>query len=95
MATLESEIRVGEDVLFNGIEEEGVLLNLKTGTYYGMDKVGTRMFSLLSQHGQVGLAYQELLKEYDTTEDQLWQDLLNFINELASHELLQVVETQV
>ena len=91
--TLQSGISVGEDVLFRDLGGEAVLLNLKTGKYYGLDEVGTRMWSLLTQHGRVEPAYRALLGEYDVTEDRLQQDLLSFIDKMASHGLLEIDET--
>ena len=93
MATLESRISVPEDVLFRDLSGEAVVLNLETGKYYGLDEVGTRMWALLAQHGQVEPAYRALLDEYDVTEEQLRQDVLSLVDELASHGLLQVDET--
>ena len=92
MATLESRISVPEDVFFRETGGEAVLLNLESGKYYGLDEVGTRMWTLLTQHGQVVPAYRALLDEYDVTEEQLQQDLLSLVNELVSHGLLQVDE---
>ena len=94
-ATLESRIHVQEDVLFRDLGGEAVVLNLKTGKYYGLDEVGTRMWALLTQHGQVAPAYQALLDEYDVTAEQLRPDFFHFIDELAAHGLLNVDETQV
>lgn len=88
--TLESKISVSDEILFRDLDGEAVLLHLETGMYYGLDEVGTRMWTLLTQHGQVEPAYQALLEEYDVTEDQLHTDLLNLIEELAAHQLLQV-----
>ena len=88
MATLESGISIPEDVLFRDVGDEAVVLSLETGRYYGLDEVGTRMWFWLAQHGQVELAYQALLDEYDVTEEQLRQDLLGFSDKLSSHELL-------
>ena len=94
-ATLESRIRVHEDVLFRELGGEAVILNLKSGKYYGLDEVGTRMWALLTQNGQVQPAYHALLDEYDVTAERLRLDLLRFIDELAAHGLLNVDETQV
>lgn len=93
MATLESMISVHEDVLFRDLGGEAVVLNLKTGKYYGLDEVGTRMWALLTQHGQVKLAYLALLDEYDAAGERLQQDLLRLVDELAAHALLHVDET--
>jgi hypothetical protein len=92
MATLHSKIHVGQDVLFRDLDGEAVVLNLKTGKYYGLDEVGTRMWALLAQHGQVEPVYQALLAEYDVAGERLQLDLLGFVDELASHGLVQIAE---
>lgn len=89
-ATLESRIHVPEDVLFRDLGGEAVILNLKSGKYYGLDEVGARMWALLTQHGQVAPAYQALLDEYDVTAEQLRPDLYRFVDELAAHGLLNI-----
>ncbi|MBC7233754.1 MAG: PqqD family protein [Chloroflexi bacterium] len=93
MVTLESRVGVNRDVLFRDLGGEAVLLNLQSGKYYGLDEVGTRMWSLLVQHGKVRQAYDALLAEYDVSEERLQEDLLDFVDELVSHGLLQVDET--
>ncbi len=93
MATLETRVSVPEDVLFRDLDGEAVLLNLVSGKYYGLDETGTRMWNLLVAHRRVDAAYQVLLEEYQVSEDQLRHDLLNLVDELASHELLDVDKT--
>jgi hypothetical protein len=34
---------VPDDVLFRDLDGEAVILNLRTGTYFGLDELGTRM----------------------------------------------------
>jgi hypothetical protein len=86
-----SGIIVPGGVLFNDVGGEAVLLNLETGKYYGLDEVGTRMWSVLTDHGQVALAYEALADEFDVTKEQLRQDLLNLVDELVTHGLVEVV----
>ena len=90
MATLQSKICIPEDVLFKELDGEAVILNMESGKYYGLDEVGTRMWETLSQHGQVELACQALLEEYDVAEDRLQQDLLELVDKLVSEGLLQI-----
>lgn len=92
MATLEMRVKVNQDVLFRDLGGEAVILNLHSGKYYGLDEVGTRMWSLLIEHGQVEQAYAALLAEYDVGEERLQQDLLHFVEELVSHGLVQIDE---
>lgn len=92
MATLESKVSIPQDVLFRDIDGEAVILNLATGKYFGLDQVGTRMWALLAQHQSIAEAYRVLRDEYDVTPEQLQHDLLNLVDNLASHQLIQVDE---
>ena len=92
MITLESEIRVSPDVLFEEVMGEAVLLNLSSGKYYGLDPVGTRMWSLLSQDGRLRTAHQALLKEYAVSEEKLAEDLQTFVGRLLSLQMLEADE---
>ena len=90
IATLQSNITVDEDVLFSDLGRESVVLNPRTATYCGLDEVATRMWVLLADHGQVKDVYNQLLAEYDVGEDQLREDLLRFVDELVSQQLVHI-----
>ena len=59
-ANLNSTISVPEGVLFQDVEGEAVLLDLNSGMYFGLDGVGTRMWTTLADYGQVRPAFQVL-----------------------------------
>ena len=90
MATLSSTIKIPEDTLFRDLDGEAVILNTETGRYYGLDEVGTRIWTLLAEHGRVEPVYRALLEEYEVAEERLQQDLLDLIDKLASEGLLHV-----
>jgi hypothetical protein len=90
MVTLDSIVRVREGVLCTEVGGEAVLLNLESGQYYGLDEVGTSMWSLLNQHEHLETVCRALLEEYEVTEEQVQQDLLGLIDELASQGLVRV-----
>lgn len=85
-------VRVPAHVLVCELDGEAVLLNTDSGHYFGMDEVGTRMWSLLAEHGRVEPVYRTLLEEYDVGEAELQHDLLGWIEELVAHQLLETVE---
>lgn len=89
-ATLASKVHIGEEVLFREIDGEAVILHQETGKYYGLDEVATRMWTLLLRYGQVEPVYRELLQEYEVDAERLRQDLLRFVDELASRHLIQI-----
>ena len=81
-------VRVAPDVLFRLVGEEGVLLNLNTEMYLGLNLVGTRMWSVLGSASSIQTAYDELLQEYDVEPAQLRADLEEFIDQLLGQKLI-------
>ena len=92
MITMSSSVRTAPDVLFRELGGEAVLLNLKTGEYFGLDEVGLRMWTRLTGCGRVEAAYRELREEYDVAEDELRRDLLALAERLAAHGLVDVTD---
>ena len=80
---------VAPDVLFRVVGEEGVLLNLSTVLYLGLNPVGTRMWNVLSSASSIQAAYDELLQEYEVEPAQLRADLEEFIEQLLGQKLIQ------
>lgn len=89
-ASLDSVVSVPDQVLFRDLDGEAVILSLDSGQYYGLDEVGTRMWVLLTEHGQVEQVYRVLLDEYEVSDTQLCRDLLGLVDELVACGLLRV-----
>ena len=51
--SLECGVAISEDVVSRDLEGEAVILNLDSGTYFGLDRVGTRIWSLLQEGGSL------------------------------------------
>ncbi len=83
MVSLDSSVVVPKDVVFREIAGESVLLDLRTGEYFGLNEVGTRIWSLLAETGSLGLAHERLLEEFEVDPSQLRRDLLSLVEELA------------
>ena len=90
MITLETKFQVPEDVLFREIGGEAVILDIKSGKYYGLNEMGTRMWAAMVEKGSLQAACQALLEEYDASEAQLQADLLQLVEGLAEKGLLTV-----
>ena len=83
-------IAVAPDVMFRAVGEEAVLLQLKSETYLGLDPVGARMWTLLTESESIESAYQALLGEYEVDGRRLRRDLEDFINKLVENDLVLV-----
>jgi hypothetical protein len=70
--------------------EESAILNLKNTVYYGLNPVGTRVWSLLQQARSVGELRDALLDEYDVEAGRCESDLLGLLEKMRSEGLIQV-----
>ena len=89
-ATLPQSVTISPDVLFQELNGEAVLLDLKTERYYGLDDIGTRMWRLLESNGHVEAACARLLQDYEVDEATLRHDLSELIDNLAMAGLILV-----
>jgi hypothetical protein len=88
-ASLDRSVRLAEDVVFRELEGETVILNLESGTYFGLDPVGTRIWQLCQEHGSLRLVWQVMQDEFEASADDLQADLLSFIDELSAKGLVR------
>ena len=86
--TLDSRISVPEGVVFREIQGESVLLHLDTGEYFGLNEVGTRVWQLLGASATLRDVLEGLRQEYEVETEQLEEDLLGLIAELAGKHLV-------
>jgi hypothetical protein len=76
--SLDTSAVIPADVVFRELDGEAVILNLDTGTYFGLDRVGTRMWQLIEQHSSLKKVLAALVDEFDAPADHLERDLLAF-----------------
>ena len=81
-------VTVADDVVIREMADEAILLNLATGTYFGLDAVGVRCWQLLAEHGSTERTVPHLLAEFDVDEGQLRQDLDALVARLIAARLL-------
>ena len=86
------KITIPESVLSTELQNEGVLLNLETGEYFGLDEVGLDMWKVLGASGTLDAACAVLLAQYDVAEDVLAGDLRAFVAKLAESKLVVVTD---
>src|SRR5207249_4959695 len=80
---LASRVRINENVLFQELQGEAVLLNLTSGVYFGLDQMGTRVWQLLGKQELLSDVAQSIMAEYDVSVECCVADLLS-LTELES-----------
>jgi hypothetical protein len=76
------------DLLFNTIDEEVVILSVENSEYYGLEKVGSRIWELLEHPISFRELISKLMKEFDVSEEQCTTDTLTFLIRLGDKKLI-------
>jgi hypothetical protein len=88
---LDSIIVASTDQVSGELQEGDLaILNLKDGVYYGLNSVGSRIWSLIQTPKSVSELREALLAEYDVDVDVCTRELLTLLNDLSSKELIEV-----
>lgn len=88
MQTIQRSFQVNETVVSADLDNETVLLNVETGIYFGLDEIGTRIWSLLKDECSVEDIIRQLLDEYDIERALLEADMASFLNSLLAKGLI-------
>jgi len=78
------------DLLFNEIDGEVVMLSIENSEYYGMDKVGSRIWELLEQPLSFKELVAKLTEEYEVSEQQCADDTMAFLKKLTDKKLVLI-----
>jgi hypothetical protein len=89
--SLQDSVAIPEDVLFRELDDEAVLLNLKTGVYFGLNPAGLRIWQLLAAGSSLHRVLETLNDEYEVDREVLEQDLLSLCRRLCAEGLGKVV----
>jgi hypothetical protein len=91
--TLDASIHIPATVTFNFVEHSAVLLNKQTNQYYMLDEVGARLWELLQDGKSLRDGYLLLLEEYEVDSSRLELDVLELLEDLKQHGLVEVDPT--
>jgi PqqD family protein of HPr-rel-A system len=81
-------IKFPQSLAVSQLDDELVLLDEKTGKYFGLNPVGSRIFQLLKESGDEAQVVAALSAEYDAPKGQLTADVAAFISTLAERGLI-------
>lgn len=69
---------------------EAVILNFKSGKYYGLNAVGSRVWNLIQEPRTLNDIRNTLLEEYEVEPDCCDRDLVALLQNLADEGLIEV-----
>jgi hypothetical protein len=80
--------RTSPETLMQKVGEESVILDLRGGTYYGLDPIGTRVWETLAAGSSIEALLVALTSEYEVPIETLRNDVEKLIADLVSNGLL-------
>ena len=86
-----SKVKVKTDVVTRQVQGEEVMLDLKSGTYFGLNEVATRTWSLLNEKKNLGQAAQIIAEEYDVSQNKAEGDIQRLVSELKKNGLIEII----
>jgi hypothetical protein len=88
--TLDAIAVVSDHQLSTTLSGEVVILGLRDTIYYGLQEVGTRIWELLQTPHSVRQIVQQIISEYDVTEERAVADVCQLLGELCERGLVTV-----
>lgn len=77
------------------IEGESVILNIKSGTYFKLNEVGSRIWELVEKPVTISALVEAVLSEFDVVAEQCQADVLNLVAKLEEAGLVSRHEGQI
>jgi hypothetical protein len=87
-----SRVIVSQDQVSCDLSTEAVLLNLKSGVYFGLNTVGKNIWKLIQEPRTLEEIREVLLEEYDVEPKRCEKDILELLQELSTHGLIDIVD---
>ena len=85
---LEQKVIVSDDVLFQILGGETVLLNMETEQYFGLNEIGSKIWELISKEKKISEVLTELLNEYEVDHETLKNDLSSILLKMEAKKLI-------
>ena len=88
---LASLVRASENTILAAVQEETVILHTASGIYFGLNRVGGRVWNLIQSEIQVSKIVDTLEHEFEIDDrNQLELEVLSLIGELEKSELVSI-----
>jgi hypothetical protein len=81
---------VPAQVVARQVGDETVILDLASGTYFGLDPVGARIWQLIETGKSLAQVCDQMVEEYDVAREVLEQDALALARDLVDRKLISV-----
>jgi hypothetical protein len=90
--TADSVIQIRQGAFSTEVDSELVIFDPASGQYFGAGLTGQRVWSMIESPRSVASVCEQLLDEFEVERNVCEEEVLEFLNELKKHELIQVTD---
>jgi hypothetical protein len=90
-----SAVVASTDQVSSNLVDEVVILNRKSGVYYGLNDVGVFLWNLIQEPKTVNEIRDAILEEYEVDFDRCERDLFALLQKLATKGLVEIRDDPV
>lgn len=88
--TLPKSYKLLDHVSFTQVDDEAVLLNLESGSYFGLNHVGTVLINAFQEGRSLDNAVQLISEQYQTDASLVLSDINALIEQLSQNNLIEL-----
>jgi hypothetical protein len=88
---LDSKVKIAEDVFMQEIDDETILLDIKTEEYFSLNEIGKVFYEILSEKETLVDVLDELENCFEVPQVELQKDLFSFVKALEEKKLLTIL----
>jgi hypothetical protein len=85
---LEAKLQPSDSVVAREVGGELVLMDLASGTYFGLEGIGGQLWQAIEEGRPLGAVLEQLEGEYDVSPERLREDASALINQLIEQRLV-------
>ena len=87
---LSDKVTIPAQVMAREVGDETVILDLASGTYYGLDPVGARIWQLMAEGLTLEQVCEAMLIDYEVTREDIERDVLALGQRLLDKHLVNI-----
>jgi len=87
---LNNKFKLLEHISLTEVEDESVLLDLDSGTYYGLNPIGTKLLQAMAHEQGLIKAVEDIAIAYKTPQVQVQKDAAQLLQQLLDQGLIRI-----
>ena len=89
--TMNSVIQRSPEIVHSDMDGEIVMMSIEQGEYYGIDAIGSEIWSMLEEARTIQDICAALCERYDVDESVCQQDVIRFLEQMVERKIIETV----